>query len=79
MNRVKADGEAFYHVVSRIANKAFLIRDAARKRRLLDMLRRAASGTERSKVCSVRTRSIYSSAAESAAARWPRLPKPASR
>ena len=42
LNRVKADGEAFYHVVSRIANKAFLIRDAARKRRLLDMLRRAA-------------------------------------
>ena len=41
--------------------------------------RRAASGTERSQVCSARTRSIYSSAAESAAARWPRLPKPASR
>ena len=50
-NRVKADGEAFYHVVSRIANKAFLIRDTARKRRLLDMLRRAA---EFSGVCLLR-------------------------
>ena len=41
-NRVKADGEAFYHVFTRIANRAFLIRDAAVKRRLLDTLRRAA-------------------------------------
>ena len=42
LNRVKADGEAFYHVVTRIANRAFLMRDAGRKRRLLDTLRRAA-------------------------------------
>ena len=42
LNRVKADGEAFYHVVTRIANRAFLIQDAGRKRRLLDTLRRAA-------------------------------------
>ena len=42
LNRVKADGEAFYHVVTRIANRAFLIQDAGRKRHLLDTLRRAA-------------------------------------
>ena len=42
MNRIKADGEAFYHVVTRVANKAFLIGGADRKRRMLDMLRRSA-------------------------------------
>jgi REP element-mobilizing transposase RayT len=42
VNRIKADGEAYYHVVTRMANKAFLIKDAGRKRRLLDILRRAA-------------------------------------
>lgn len=41
-NMIKTDGEAYYHVVSRIANSAFLLRDAERKRHLLDMLRRAA-------------------------------------
>ena len=48
---MKADGEAFYHVVTRIANRAFLIRDASVKRRLLDTLRRAA---EFSGVCLLR-------------------------
>ena len=42
MNRIKADGEAYYHVVTRIANKAFLLGDAERKHRLLDFLRRSA-------------------------------------
>ena len=42
VNRIKADGEAYYHVVTRMANKASLIKDAGRKRRLLDILRRAA-------------------------------------
>ena len=42
INRVKAGGEAYYHVVTRVANRAFLFGDAERKRRLLDMLRRAA-------------------------------------
>ena len=42
INRIKTDGEAYYHVVTRIANRAFLLGDAERKRRVLDMLRRAA-------------------------------------
>ena len=40
--RVKADGVAYYHVVSRVANKAFLFGDAKRKGRVLDFLRRSA-------------------------------------
>ena len=40
--RVKADGAAYYHVVSRVANRAFLFGDAKRKRRILDFLRRSA-------------------------------------
>ena len=46
--RVKADGVAYYHVVSRVANKAFLFGDAKRKGRILDFLRRSAefSGVE---------------------------------
>ena len=40
--RVKADGVAHYHVVSRVANKAFLFGDAKRKGRILDFLRRSA-------------------------------------
>ena len=45
--RTKAPGEGFYHVVSRIAGKRFLL-DAAEKRILLDRIRRAAafSGVE---------------------------------
>lgn len=42
INRIKAEGEAFYHVVSRIANKAFLLKDAERKRTFVNMLHRAA-------------------------------------
>ena len=46
--RVKADGVAYYHVVSRVANRAFLFGDAKRKGRILDFLRRSAefSGVE---------------------------------
>ena len=40
--RIKADGVAYYHVVSRVANKAFLFGDAKRKGRILDFLRRSA-------------------------------------
>ena len=40
--RVKADGAAYYHVVSRVVNKAFLFGDAKRKGRILDFLRRSA-------------------------------------
>jgi len=40
--RVKADGVAYYHVVSRVANKAFLFGDAKRTGRILDFLRRSA-------------------------------------
>ena len=40
--RIKADGVAYYHVVSRVANKAFLFGDAKRKGRVLDFLRRSA-------------------------------------
>ena len=40
--RVKADGVAYYHVVSRVANKAFLLEGAKRKVRILDFLRRSA-------------------------------------
>ena len=40
--RIKADGMAYYHVVSRVANKAFLFGDAKRKGRILDFLRRSA-------------------------------------
>lgn len=41
-NRIKAEGEAYYHVIARVANGAYLLRDAKRKRRLLDILYRAA-------------------------------------
>ena len=40
--RVKAAGAAYYHVVSRVANRAFLFGDAKRKGRILDFLRRSA-------------------------------------
>ena len=47
-NRVKLSGEGFYHVIDRIAHKEFLLRDERIKRRLLDLMRRAAefSGVE---------------------------------
>ena len=41
-NRVKVRGEAFYHVISRVANAEFLFRDPDRKRALLGILRRSA-------------------------------------
>ncbi len=40
--RIKAEGEAFYHVVSRIASKAFLLNDAEKKRVFVNMMHRAA-------------------------------------
>jgi len=40
--RVKAEGEAFYHVVSRIANKAFLMNNDEKKEVFVNMLHRAA-------------------------------------
>ena len=46
--RVKADGEAFYHTMSRITGQTFLLKDQEVKRDMLDCLRRAAyfSGVE---------------------------------
>ena len=41
-NRVKPEGVAHYHVISRIANAEFLLADAEAKGRLMDFLRRAA-------------------------------------
>ena len=41
-NRVKLSGEGYYHVIDRIAHKEFLLRDERVKRRLLDLMRRAA-------------------------------------
>ena len=41
-NRVKLSGEGYYHVIDRIAHKEFLLRDERIKRRLLDLLHRAA-------------------------------------
>ena len=40
--RIKAEGEAFYHVVSRIANKAFLLNNDEKKGVFVNMLHRAA-------------------------------------
>ena len=40
--RIKAEGEAFYHVVSRIANKAFLLNNDEKKRIFVNMMHRAA-------------------------------------
>ena len=40
--RIKAEGEAFYHVVSRIANKAFLLNNGEKKRVFVNMMHRAA-------------------------------------
>ena len=47
-NRVKLSGEGYYHVIDRIAHREFLLRDEKVKKRLLDLLRRAAefSGVE---------------------------------
>ena len=40
--RIKAEGEAFYHVVSRIANKAFLLNNDEKKEVFVNILHRAA-------------------------------------
>ena len=42
VNRIKADSEAYYHVVTRTANKAFLLGGENRKQHMLDILRRSA-------------------------------------
>ena len=41
-NRIKLDGEGYYHVIDRIAHREFLLRDERIKKRLLDLVRRAA-------------------------------------
>ena len=41
-NRVKLSGEGYYHVIDRIAHKEFLLKDERIKRRLLDLLHKAA-------------------------------------
>ena len=41
-NRVKLPGEGYYHVIDRIAHREFLLRDERIKKRLLDLMRRAA-------------------------------------
>jgi REP element-mobilizing transposase RayT len=40
--RIKAEGEAFYHVTSRITGKQFLLKDPAVKKLMLDALERSA-------------------------------------
>ena len=41
-NRIKLDGEGYYHVIDRIAHREFLLRDERIKKGLLDLMRRAA-------------------------------------
>ena len=41
-NRIKLSGEGYYHVIDRIAHKEFLLRDERVKKRLLDLMYRAA-------------------------------------
>ena len=42
VNRIKADGVSYYHVISRIANQAFLLKGARIKDTVVNMLYRAA-------------------------------------
>ena len=42
VNRIKAEGEAHYHVISRVANQAFLFRADRIKDTVVNMLHRAA-------------------------------------
>ena len=42
VNRIKAEGVAYYHVISRIANQAFLLKGAKIKDTVVNMLYRAA-------------------------------------
>ena len=41
-NRIKLIGEGYYHVIDRIAHKEFLLKDERIKRRLVDLMHRAA-------------------------------------
>ena len=41
-NRIKLDGEGYYHVIDRIAHREFLLRDERIKKGLLNLMRRAA-------------------------------------
>ena len=41
-NRIKLDGEGYYHVIDRVAHREFLLGDERIKKRLLDLMRRAA-------------------------------------
>ena len=41
-NRIKLDGEGYYHVIDRVAHREFLLGDERIKKRLLDLVRRAA-------------------------------------
>ena len=41
-NRIKLSGEGYYHVIDRIAHREFLLKDERIKKRLLDLLHRAA-------------------------------------
>jgi REP element-mobilizing transposase RayT len=42
VNRIKAEGEAYYHVISRVANQAFLFKADRVKDTVVNMLHRAA-------------------------------------
>ena len=42
-NRIKLSGEGYYHVIDRIAHREFLLRDERIKRRLVDLMHRAAA------------------------------------
>ena len=42
VNRIKAEGEAYYHVISRVANQAFLFKADGIKDTVVNMLHRAA-------------------------------------
>ena len=41
-NRLKSSGEGYYHVIDRIAHREFLLKDERIKRRLVDLMYRAA-------------------------------------
>ena len=42
-NRVKSEGEGYYHVIDRLAHREFLLKDERIKGRLVDLMRRAAA------------------------------------
>ena len=53
MNRLKKDGDAHYHVMSRTNGRAFLLKDPALKREIVDLLKQSAafSGVELKAYC----------------------------